>query len=227
MNESKDNYLKKKKTRKNQKHAHVRRCAAERPYRGKLPKGRGGAPPERQCPLVEHLGWSEGNCDCHKVDVKGMHECHYKYILDTLWRPHYLPGDAQICDLLSSHFNNFSLDYFLEKKVWMLPMYSKTAPENSVLDAGGFAIAILANFAQANARDEAKAERIGLIGGFTNCSVTMILTFCAGVEAFSRLFLAPHIFEQVHIGEFPNVPACTSELSLHDIVAAPFQPLMA
>ena len=69
-----------------------------------------------------------------------MHECHYKYILDTLWRPHYLPGDAQICDLLSSHFNNFSLDYFLEKKVWMLPMYSKTAPENSVLDAGGFAI---------------------------------------------------------------------------------------
>ena len=71
-----------------------------------------------------------------------MHECHYKYILDTLWRPHYLPGDAQICDLLSSHFNNFSLDYFLEKKVWMLPMYSKTAPENSVLDAGGFAIAI-------------------------------------------------------------------------------------
>ena len=79
---------------------------------------------------------------------------------------------------------------------------------HNLADAGGFAIAILANFAQANARDEGKAERIGLIGGFTNCSVTMILTFCAGVEAFSRLFLAPHI-QQVHIGEFPKVPVCT------------------
>jgi Co/Zn/Cd efflux system component len=71
---------------------------------------------------------------------------------------------------------------------------------HNLADAGGFGIAILANYAQkANAKNEAKAERIGLIGGFTNCSVTMILTFCAGVEAFSRLSV-PHAAEQVHIG---------------------------
>ena len=70
---------------------------------------------------------------------------------------------------------------------------------HNLADAGGFGIALLASYAQANAKNEAKAERIGLIGGFTNCSVTMILTFCAGVEAFSRLS-SPHASEQVQIG---------------------------
>ena len=73
-------------------------------------------------------------------------------------------------------------------------------------DAGGFAIAILASWAQDTAKDEAKAERIGLIGGFTNCSITMILTFCAGVEAFRRLFVSPHTSEDPHIG--PMYFAC-------------------
>eukprot|EP00802_Teleaulax_amphioxeia_P007696 Tamp_07703.p1 GENE.Tamp_07703~~Tamp_07703.p1 ORF type:complete len:331 (+),score=31.72 Tamp_07703:130-993(+) len=71
---------------------------------------------------------------------------------------------------------------------------------HNLADAGGFGIAVFANWAQANARDEKKGERIGLIGGFTNCSVTMILTFCAGFEACCRLFVAPHVYEDPHIG---------------------------
>jgi len=67
-------------------------------------------------------------------------------------------------------------------------------------DAGGFAIAIAANIAQANAHDEAKAEWIGNMGGFANCSVTMLLTCFAGFEAFCRLFVAPHTYEDAHIG---------------------------
>jgi Co/Zn/Cd efflux system component len=60
---------------------------------------------------------------------------------------------------------------------------------HNLADAGGFGIAVFANWAQAHARDaghlthrtkEQKVERIGLIGGFTNCSITLILTFAAG-----------------------------------------------
>ena len=64
---------------------------------------------------------------------------------------------------------------------------------HNLADAGGFGIAVFANWAQAHARDaghlthrtkEQKVERIGLIGGFTNCSITLILTFAAGGDIY-------------------------------------------
>ena len=96
------------------------------------------------------------------------------------------------------------LAYAIAEMVFGFGMNSVTLVADgfhNLADAGGFAIALLANFAQANAKNGAKAERIGLIGGFTNCSVTLILTFCAGFEAFSRLYFTPHIYEHVNIGK--------------------------
>jgi Co/Zn/Cd efflux system component len=71
---------------------------------------------------------------------------------------------------------------------------------HNIADAGGFAIAVLVNRAQVGTQDEYRAERIGLIGGLLNCSATLILCGCAGVEACRRLFVAPHVYEHPHIG---------------------------
>jgi hypothetical protein len=72
---------------------------------------------ERTCPMKAQ-NWP---CDCDKVDVDGLHACHFEYLLGTYWAPFFQPGDVQLLDLLSTHYNDEARAIFARLRV--TPLY--------------------------------------------------------------------------------------------------------
>ena len=46
-------------------------------------------------------------CDCQKRAVRGLHECHWEYLLKNVWiaRGELKEGDAFVTDNLACHHN--------------------------------------------------------------------------------------------------------------------------
>jgi len=112
-----------------------------------LPKGKSQTS-KRTCPLQlpqEHSG--EWPCDCHKRAVRGVHECHWDYLLRDVWMgradgsaPEMEEGDAWATDNLACHNNLKSRRLYLEKGINHLPLPPKVAPSRSILDNSFFAV---------------------------------------------------------------------------------------
>lgn len=60
-----------------------------------------GSKSQRVCPLA-----AKGvPCDCDRVDVYGVHNIHLEYLFGTVYPAYYSEGDAQVLDLLRSHYS--------------------------------------------------------------------------------------------------------------------------
>lgn len=65
---------------------------------------------------------------------------------------------------------------------------------HNLADAGSFAIALFASVAGSRS---GRADRLWeAIGAWVNSALSLTLTFFAGIEAFQRIFIAPHIYEK-------------------------------
>src|SRR4051812_32531974 len=80
-------------------------------------------PGGKKCPLPQGFP-----CDCATKDVYGLHTCHLVHIISKVWGPMYEPGDAQILDLLRSHYNNEVLQLFAKFRV--TPLFTSPCKGN-------------------------------------------------------------------------------------------------
>jgi hypothetical protein len=75
------------------------------PHHRKLP-----ANGSRTCPLE-----ADGiPCDCDRVDVNGVHECHLNHVFKVVWGPRYRRGDLQTLDQLRGHCTPFIAQLMFE-----------------------------------------------------------------------------------------------------------------
>ena len=59
-------------------------------------------------------------------------------------------------------------------------------------DAGGFVLALIISLMKTSEKNKEKADRIALVGGFTNVTIVLILTLVGGAEAISNFFYPSH-----------------------------------